>query len=122
MTDQFHRIIEDFRSVSHKITVSSIGVRPCGMEVPEEKQQKLIARCSNAVEAVCGCTPVLCSGSTDANIPLSLGIPAVTFGLYQGGGAHTRQEYVDIKSLTTGLKIALTFLLDNNIVNENNVI
>ena len=118
MADQFHRIMEDFSSASYKITMSSIGVRPCGMEIPEEKQQKLIARCINAVKTVCGCTPVLCSGSTDANIPLSMGIPAVTFGLYQGGGAHTRQEYVEIKSLTTGLKIALIFLLECNQFNQ----
>jgi acetylornithine deacetylase/succinyl-diaminopimelate desuccinylase-like protein len=56
-----------------------------------------------------------CAASTDANIPLSLGIPAATFGLYRGGGAHTREEYVHIDSLTPGLKIALTFFLTSDL-------
>ena len=49
--------------------------------------------------------------STDCNIPLSLGIPAVSFGLCCGGGAHTREEWIETASLETGLRIALKTLL-----------
>ena len=51
------------------------------------------------------------SGSTDCNIPLSLGIPAVCVGCYLGGGAHTREEYVQIQSLPAGLEFALDLIL-----------
>jgi acetylornithine deacetylase/succinyl-diaminopimelate desuccinylase-like protein len=55
--------------------------------------------------------PVVTAGSTDCNIPLSLGVPAVCFGDVLGGGAHTREEYIDIASMPAGLKIILTFVL-----------
>jgi len=71
----------------------------------------LLNRCRDAIRTVYSEPIPLCAASTDANIPLSLGIPAATFGLYRGGGAHTRQEYVQINSLTPGLKIALAFFL-----------
>ena len=45
------------------------------------------------------------SASTACNIPLSMGIPAVCFGLYSGCGAHTRQEYLLLDSLPVGLRI-----------------
>ena len=33
----------------------------------------------------------------------SVGVPATTFGLYLGGKAHTREEWLNIESLRTGL-------------------
>lgn len=50
------------------------------------------------------------AGSTDANIPLSMGIPANTLGVISGGRAHTREEWVDIGSMETGFKIALAVI------------
>ena len=41
--------------------------------------------------------------STDANIPLSLGLPAVCIGLTTGANAHTLQEYIDVAPLKVGL-------------------
>ena len=51
--------------------------------------------------------------STDANIPLSLGIPAVAIGAGGvGGGAHTSQEWFSPEGRDLGLKrILLTLLL-----------
>ena len=51
------------------------------------------------------------SGSTDCNIPLSLGIPAISFGLCSGGGAHTREEWLYLSSLKNGLHLAARLLL-----------
>jgi acetylornithine deacetylase/succinyl-diaminopimelate desuccinylase-like protein len=55
-------------------------------------------------------------GSTDANIPLSMGLPAICVGLTRGGGAHSMQEYIEIPPIKKGyasiLKmIHLTFQL-----------
>jgi tripeptide aminopeptidase len=44
-------------------------------------------------------------GSTDANVPLSLGLPAICVGLTTGGGAHTMGEYIDTPPLDQGLAI-----------------
>jgi len=51
--------------------------------------------------------------STDANIPLSMGIPAVAIGGGgAGGGAHTTQEWFRPEGRDLGLKrIFLTMLM-----------
>ncbi|MBQ2720373.1 MAG: peptidase, partial [Clostridia bacterium] len=51
------------------------------------------------------------NGSTDCNIPLSMGIPAICVGCYDGAGAHTREEYIVIDSLPAGLKFAFDMML-----------
>ena len=51
------------------------------------------------------------SGSTDCNIPLSLGIPSICVGCYDGAGAHTREEYVLVDSLVPGLHFAFDLIL-----------
>ena len=111
MAKTFHRFVEEANVPGVIVTAESLGIRPCGENVPEDAHLDLLSRCASSIREVTGVEPVLCVASTDANIPLSMGIPAATFGLYRGEGAHTRQEYVEIDSLTPGLTIALTFLL-----------
>lgn len=109
MEKQFHNLVAQANCDDAQFTVLSLGQRPCGGDVPVDAHTALFTRCQGAIAAVLGETVPFCAASTDANIPLSLGIPAATFGLYLGGGAHTREEYLEISSLTPGLKIALTF-------------
>lgn len=50
--------------------------------------------------------------STDANIPLSLGIPAVSIGAGgHGGGAHTQEEWFHAEGRETGLRRVMLLLL-----------
>jgi tripeptide aminopeptidase len=52
-------------------------------------------------------------GSTDANIPLSRGVPAIAIGGGgQGGGIHTLQEWYDPTGRETALRRILLTLLD----------
>jgi di/tripeptidase len=44
-------------------------------------------------------------GSTDANVPLSRGFPAVCVGLTTGGGAHTMTEFINISPIAKGLAL-----------------
>lgn len=111
MEKQFHELVTRANCEDVKFTVLSLGQRPCGGDVPADAHAALLNRCQQAIAAVIGEEVPFCAASTDANIPLSLGIPAATFGLYLGGGAHTREEYLEIHSLTPGLKIAMTFFL-----------
>jgi hypothetical protein len=47
-------------------------------------------------------------GSTDANIPLSLGVPALSMGAGgEGGGAHTQAEWYSAKDREAGLRRVL---------------
>jgi hypothetical protein len=51
-----------------------------------------------------GLEPNLNIGSTDANIPLSLGYPAVTVGISNGFGAHTAEETLYTEPISTGVE------------------
>ncbi len=69
-----------------------------------------------AVDAHLGIRNSLDCSSTDANIPLSLGLPAVSIGAGgQGGGAHTAAEWFQPEGRELGLRrilLALCLLLE----------
>jgi di/tripeptidase len=65
-----------------------------------------------AVDRHLGLRTDLRLGSTDANIPLSLGIPAVSLGAGgDGGGAHTRAEWYSAANRELGLRRVLLLTL-----------
>jgi di/tripeptidase len=80
--------------------VECIGQRPAGKISAAHPLVRLAERCL----AEQGLRPSLTIGSTDANIPLSLGLPALCLGLSTGGGAHTLDEYVNISPLHQGME------------------
>lgn len=51
------------------------------------------------------------ASSTDSNIPLGMGAPSVTLGVYSGNGAHTVHEYIHPESLKKGLPSAALGIL-----------
>lgn len=87
-----------------------IGKRPCGKLVDEEKQKSLVQEASDIVESIIGRAPQRDIGSTDCNIPLSLGIPSVCVGCYLGKGQHTREEYIEKEGIDIGVEIALRMI------------
>ena len=107
MQAQFEEIVEDFRASGVQIEVEVVGDRPCGLEVDNSA---LARRAALAVERNYGLSPAFTSGSTDCNVPLSMGIPAICPGCVMGAGAHTREEYVQIDSLLPGLKVAFELI------------
>ena len=111
MEEHFNAAIAFYRTKGVEITVTLLGERPCGIEIDETAHGALIARAAEAVRTHYGLEAKLGAGSTDCNIPLSRGIPAVCVGAVRGGGAHTREEYVEIDSLTPGLGVAFAMVL-----------
>jgi tripeptide aminopeptidase len=93
-------LVEESRRPNVQISARLIGDRPAG-GLPVT--HPLITLAMSSLEMV-GLTPALNIGSTDANIPLSLGLPAVCIGLTAGGGAHTLKEFILTSPLTQGLK------------------
>ena len=89
--------------------VREIGSRPAAA-LPE---QAPILQYVRAVDAHLGIRSHLDCSSTDANIPLSMGIPALAIGAGGvGGGAHTTGEWFSPEGRDLGLKrILLTLLL-----------
>ena len=95
-----------------EITVETVGIRPCGGEVDEDVLEEMAARVVAVSEAHSGIPCARTSGSTDCNIPMSMGVPAVCVGAYLGDGAHTREERVRIDSVPVGLRIVTELVLD----------
>ena len=113
MNKYFEDTVAELQSETDaKITVEIIGKRPCAGEYDEAHLEAMFNKCAKIAEKYNGgrtCTGR--SGSTDCNIPMSLGIPALCIGVYIGASSHTREEWVDLESLPTGLKIATELLL-----------
>ena len=93
------------------ITVNLLGVRPCGGDVDEKHQQEMFERTAKICEKHSGIPCEGISGSTDCNVPMSLGIPSIAFGCCHEIGAHTRTEKVLISSISIGMKIAAEVIL-----------
>jgi tripeptide aminopeptidase len=84
-----------------KVNFRSLGVRPSG-KLPDSSPLLDTIR---SVDNFLGNRSRLESSSTDANIPLSLGIPAVSIGGGgKGGGSHTLAEWYDASGREAGLK------------------
>ncbi len=95
-----------------KFTVKTVGLRPCGIDVDKTILDRMIKKVITSCEKHTGLTCKRKTSSTDCNIPLSLGIPAVCVGIYDGRGEHTREEKLEIASMNKGLKICFDVVLD----------
>lgn len=111
MEEAFWQAIQKASKADCKITVEPVGERPCSAVVDETVQNRMKERASDASQLHFGSDIRFGPGSTDCNIPLSMGIPAICVGCYRGAGAHTREEYVETDSLLPGLKMALQLIL-----------
>lgn len=103
--------LELYRAKGVEVNVEVVGDRPCTGEVDPAGEQALMDRCAANVKKHFGMEALFISGSTDCNMPLSAGIPAVCTGCYIGRGQHTRDEYLEISSLLPGMKLAFDTVL-----------
>ena len=103
--------IEFYRTKGVRVTVTPVGDRPCGGDVDEQKVQAMKDRANEASVRHYGRPHSFGRGSTDCNIPLSMGIPSICVGCYNGDRSHTRQEWVAIDSLLPGLKFASDLII-----------
>lgn len=106
MEKQFADIFEGANTEGVRVLVTKVGERPCG-DVAAEKIAALVECVRPVIADVIGMPVTTRSASTDCNIPLSLGIPAICMGVYFGGGSHTREEWVQKDSLVPGLEAAI---------------
>lgn len=112
MQERFFEIFDSVRAMGAEVNVTVVGERPSARGVDKSEIDRLRSLISTAMKKVIGEESTCSSASTDCNIPLSLGVPAICFGVYHGGGAHTRSEWLRKDSLPLGLEIALEVTLD----------
>jgi len=82
-----------------KVVAEQIGNRPAG-GIPAS--HPLVALAEKSLMHV-GMEPMLTTGSTDANIPLSRGYPTICLGITTGEGAHTVNEFIDTRHIENGM-------------------
>jgi len=109
---QLHRIVDEAvaeenttrKTTFGKITaeMKMIGERPSGVIAPETPELRQVSATMALFEKV----PVWETSSTDANIPISLGIPAFAMASQsatRGGRSHSLDEWTDVEK-TQGVK------------------
>lgn len=98
--------------------LETIGERPAGV-VPVDSP---IVKIATATLNVLGVDATLDASSTDANVPIAAGIPAVCIGLTSGGNVHRVDEFIDTASVPLGLaqlgllSLAICELLAANVI------
>ena len=97
---QVEQIIHSAEKPGVILGLEVIGQRPSGELPADHSLVKLAQDCLLAV----GIESHLNIGSTDANLPLSRGLPSITIGLTTGGSAHTVHEFINIAPLDKGME------------------
>ena len=88
------------------LQIQKVGDRPVGDGALAREPADIVSCAMRFL----GIEPVASASSTDANIPLSLGIPATTMGIRRGVGVHSPEEGLEIASLGSGLQIFILAL------------
>ncbi|MGA8111346.1 MAG: M20/M25/M40 family metallo-hydrolase [Acidobacteriaceae bacterium] len=113
-----HRAVEDAvidanhaphaEGSSVRFAIEKIGDRPAGQLPADSELMTLL----EAVDRHLAIRTELRLASTDANLPLSLGVPALSIGGGgEGGGIHTYGEWYDGRGRDLGLRRILLLLL-----------
>ena len=88
--------------------VTVIGDRPSGETQPREP----LVQAASAITYGLGQKPELVGSSTDANVPMALGIPSIAIGVGgDSGGIHTTDEWYSNENGALGVERALLIIL-----------
>jgi acetylornithine deacetylase/succinyl-diaminopimelate desuccinylase-like protein len=89
-----------FNAAGAQVEARIIGDRPAG-SLPREHPLVQLAARSMEEAGVSGFTYE--AGSTDANIPLSRGLPCICIGFTRGANSHRPDEYIETREVPKGL-------------------
>lgn len=108
LSDRVGRMAEQAtRNDSLTFELESIGERPAGVVAVDSPIVKIAAKALNLL----GVEPSFDASSTDANVPIAAGVPAICIGLTTGGNVHRIDEYIDTPPVATGVtQLALVTL------------
>ena len=107
---QVRSVVESFSTDEVAVSMESVGERPASAGTIRGLAQMCELSCE-VMRAITGEEPLTEPASTDANIPLSLGIPANTIGAVRGALLHTRDEWIEAASMADGMAVVLALML-----------
>lgn len=109
LVGQVEQIVDQARAQNASVTIQMeiVGDRPGG---GIDRDQPLVQLATGAYAAV-GAAIKFEASSTDANVPLSRGMPAVCVGVASGGNAHRLDEYLEIDHIPAGMRAVLLLTL-----------
>lgn len=99
-------LVETANQPDVRMEAEVIGRRPSG-DLPAS--HALIALAEECLREQ-GLEARLMIGSTDANVPLSLGLPALVLGVTHGAGAHTNEEFIYTAPVERGIQQLAQFV------------
>lgn len=100
LSDRVTRLVDrSNRGDAVNYTAESIGERPAGVIAADSPIVQIAASTLTAL----GLEPSFDASSTDANVPIAAGIPAVCIGLTTGGNVHRTDEFIDLEPVAKGV-------------------
>jgi tripeptide aminopeptidase len=90
-----------------KVEIEVVGDRPGGALAADHQLVQLAKETLTGL----GIDPTSGPSSTDANVPLGQGIPAICIGITTGRGAHRLDESLDIRPIPKGMAQLTSLLL-----------
>ena len=116
LVSQVDQAIHEQMEEGITIQVEIVGDRPAGA-LPDKEGLVPIGvdvLAALGIEAVCD------ASSTDANIPISRGIPSMCIGLTTGGNVHREDEYIRVRPIGTGFtQLLLNIMLATEALSAN---
>lgn len=107
LEQQVRALVQQLETPDLQFAVEVVGDRPAGRIPPDHP----LVQCALAVLERQGIQGTLDTGSTDANVPLAAGVPAVTIGITCGGNAHRSDEYVEVAPVENGVRQLILLVL-----------
>ncbi len=100
LSDRVTRLVDrSNRGDAVVYAAESIGERPAGVVAADSP----IVQIAASTLAALGLDPSFDASSTDANVPIAAGIPAVCIGLTTGGNVHRTDEFIDLEPVPKGI-------------------
>jgi tripeptide aminopeptidase len=97
------------RTREMELEIMVFGDRPAGRTSESDPLVQTAIAATRDIDL----TPELASSSTDANVPMAAGIPAIAIGAGgDAGGSHTLREWYENRGGTAGLERALRIVLE----------
>jgi tripeptide aminopeptidase len=108
LSAQVREIIETAAGEGLTTELDVLGERPAGSTSKDHPIVHLL----EDVHQWLGIETIHDASSTDANVPISMGIPAICVGISRGDRVHTIYEYVDVEPIANGLAQLVRYTLD----------